>query len=157
MLRILFAAVLSYLMGGFPTAIVVGKLFRGIDIRQYGSGNAGATNAFRVLGWKLALPVVLIDVFKGVAAVLFVAPLALPSAVLPAEAVRLICGVAAVAGHVWTPYAGFRGGKGVGTGFGAMIAIAPLPTAMASIVWIWVVLLTGYVSLASMLGAASVP
>jgi len=156
-LGILLAVVLSYLLGGIPTAILVGKVFRGIDIREYGSGNAGATNAFRVLGWKLALPVVVVDVLKGTAAVLLVARLASLPAGQPATWVRLACGVAAVAGHVWTPYAGFRGGKGVGTAFGAMVALLPIPLLIAAGIWLVIVLVSGYVSLGSMVSAVSVP
>ncbi len=157
MFRLLIAIIISYLVGGIPTALVTGKVFRGIDIRQHGSGNAGATNAFRVLGWKIALPVMLVDVLKGTFATLVISKLALGSVGWPATAVELACGVAAVFGHIWTPYAGFRGGKGVGTALGVLIGLAPLAMLFAALVWLALVMFTGYVSVGSMLGAVSVP
>ncbi len=157
MAQLIFAVVVSYLLGGIPTSVIVGKVFRGIDIRQHGSGNAGATNAFRVLGWKLALPVVVVDILKGTVAVLFVSALAIGAVKAPEVVIRLACGIAAIAGHIWTPFAGFRGGKGVGTGFGVMIALAPLPLLLGAVVWIVLVLFTGYVSVGSIVGAISVP
>ena len=157
MLRLLIAVVVSYLVGGFPTALVTGKVFRGIDIRQHGSGNAGATNAFRVLGWKVALPVMIVDVLKGTFATLVISKLAVGSVAWPVAAVELACGVAAGLGHIWTPYAGFRGGKGVGTALGVMIGLAPLAMLFAALLWFALVMFTGYVSVGSMLGAISVP
>jgi len=156
-LRLLVAILVSYFVGGFPTALVTGKVFRGIDIRQHGSGNAGATNAFRVLGWKIALPVMIVDVLKGTFATLVISKLALGAVGWPPTAVELVCGVAAVFGHIWTPYAGFRGGKGVGTALGVMIGLAPLAMLFAAVLWLAVVMFTGYVSVGSMLGAVSVP
>ena len=157
MIELLLAVALSYFVGGIPTSIITGKVFRGIDIREHGSGNAGATNVFRVLGWKLALPVMLVDVLKGTFATLVISGLALGAVAIPDTGVRLACGVAAVAGHIWTPYAHFRGGKGVGTAFGVLVSLAPLPALFAALIWITIVLFTGYVSLGSITGALTVP
>jgi len=115
---------LSYLAGSFPTSIVIGRLFFGLDIRSKGSGNAGGTNSFRVLGWKAGLAVVVVDVGKGALSALLISRLGLPTG-LPPLALGLIAGAAAVAGHVWTVFAGFRGGKGVATAAGARASRRP--------------------------------
>ncbi len=114
----------SYLVGSFPTSIVVTRIFLGIDVRQHGSGNAGATNVLRVAGWKAALPVALVDVLKGFgpAAVALWGPW--DCEVSRALAANL-CGAAAVLGHVFPIWAGFRGGKGIGTSAGALLALHP--------------------------------
>lgn len=149
--------VLSYLAGSIPTSIIAGKLLMGIDIREHGSKNPGATNAFRVLGKKIGITIGLIDIFKG-----FFASYILV-AVIPADEwintdIRaLIAGFTAVAGHIWTVFAGFKGGKGVGTAFGAFIGIAPIPSLIAAIVWCALTFGTGYVSLGSITAAAVLP
>ena len=116
---------LSYLLGSFPTSIVVGKVFFRRDIRAEGSGNAGGTNAFRVFGWKAGVLVILVDVGKGIAAALLVSRLASGSP-LPPDAVKLAAGTAATIGHVWTVFAGFRGGKGVATAAGTLAGVAQI-------------------------------
>lgn len=149
-----FALVLaSWLTGGIPTSYIVARAVRGIDLRQHGSGNLGATNAYRLLGWKAATPIFLIDIAKGFVPT-FVFP-TIDDAVAPAWA--LAYGTAAILGHVFSPFVGFRGGKGVATGAGAFLALAPLAVAVGLVVWIGIVLLTGYVSLASMLAACTIP
>ncbi|MCX7023814.1 MAG: glycerol-3-phosphate 1-O-acyltransferase PlsY [Spirochaetes bacterium] len=150
------AMLLSYLAGSFPTSIVVGRLFFGKDIRTGGSGNAGGTNAFRVFGWKAGLAVVIVDLGKGLAAALFISRLASGSG-LPDDSGKLLCGAAAVAGHVWTVFAGFRGGKGVATAAGALIATAPAATGIAALVFAGVIAATGTVSLGSLSAAAAFP
>jgi len=147
---------LSYLAGSFPTSIVIGRLLFGLDIRTKGSGNAGGTNSFRVLGWKAGIIVVIVDVGKGVLAALVVSKLGQPSA-LPPELLGLIAGSAAVIGHVWTIFAGFRGGKGVATAAGALLGLAPLPIALAALVFALVLFSTGIVSVASMSAALAFP
>lgn len=146
----------SYLAGSFPTSIVVGRLFFGKDIRKEGSGNAGGTNAFRVFGPAAGFAVVAVDVGKGALAALLFSRLGSPSG-LPAEALALLCGSAAVAGHVWTLFAGFRGGKGVATAAGALFAAAPLPAAFAALAFALVLLSTGIVSLSSLAAALAFP
>lgn len=140
---------LAYLLGSIPTAVWVSKLFFGVDVRTLGSGNAGATNVARTLGWKAALPVVLVDVGKGALAV------ALPKLLTVSFPVwlPLACAVAAVVGHTFPVFAGFRGGKGVATAGGGLLVLAPALVGIAALVWLFVVLATRIVSLASLLAA----
>jgi glycerol-3-phosphate acyltransferase PlsY len=149
--------VLSYLLGAFPSAIVIGRILRGIDIRQHGSGNAGATNAWRVLGWRGGLPVAVIDVAKGAAAAVGVSRLPLGPLPLSIEVVAILCGIAAVLGHVFPIYTGFRGGKGVATAGGMLLATAPIPVGCALGVFLLVLFLSGTVSLGSILAAWVIP
>lgn len=140
---------LAYLAGSIPTAVWVSKLFFGVDVRTLGSGNAGATNVARTLGWKAALPVVLVDVGKGALAA------ALPKLLLESFPLwlPLACAVAAVVGHTFPVFAGFRGGKGVATAGGGLLVLAPALVGIAALVWLLLVLATRIVSLASLLAA----
>ena len=140
----------SYLVGAIPTSYLAGRLFRGIDLREHGSRNLGATNVFRVLGWRFAIPVGLFDIAKGAIPTLVFAP-----KIGPAPLVALLCGIVAVLGHVYSVFVGFRGGKGVATAAGVMLAITPAALGVALLVWIVLVFLTGYVSVGS-IGAAAV-
>lgn len=142
----------AYLLGATPTAYLAGRLARGIDLREHGSRNLGATNVYRVLGWRWAIPVALVDVAKGAVPVALFARWA---GIDPWGAVAL--GIAAVLGHVFSPYMGFRGGKGVATALGMFLALAPLAVAIALPVWGGILWLTGYVSLSSVIAAASFP
>jgi acyl phosphate:glycerol-3-phosphate acyltransferase len=144
----------AYLVGAFPTSYVAGRLARGIDLRQHGSGNLGATNAFRVLGWRAATPIFLADMLKGFVPAWWF-PLLDGGGASPLWA--LAYGTAAVVGHVFSVFVGFRGGKGVATGAGVFLALAPAALAGALIVWGVVVYASGYVSLASILAAAMLP
>ena len=146
----IFWLLASYLLGSIPTSHVVSKLFAQIDLRQHGSGNLGATNLYRVLGWKYAVPVALFDIAKGAIPVLFFAP-----QVSQSQLFALACGVAAIVGHVFSVFVRFRGGKGVATAAGAMLGLTPLALGVAALVWVIVVRATGYVSLGS-IGAAVV-
>jgi glycerol-3-phosphate acyltransferase PlsY len=143
----------AYLIGAFPTSYVVGKLTKGIDLREHGSKNLGATNAFRVLGWRAAMPVFVVDIMKGF----------LPTSFFPAwdrsnvAEWALAYGAAAILGHVFSIYVGFKGGKGVATGAGVFLALAPVAIAVSLAVWISVLFLTGYVSLASIVASIVVP
>ena len=119
---------LSYLIGSIPTSIIVSKAAKGIDIREYGSGNAGGTNVMRVLGWKYGISVILLDAFKGVLAVIVVARLHYGS--IPFQnatpfddftLIQIIAGFSAVIGHIWTVFAGFKGGKGIATTFQVLL------------------------------------
>ena len=149
------AVALSYLSGSIPFAAAAGKL-RGVDLRKHGSGNLGATNVFRVLGWKVGLLVFLADALKG----------ALPVLLLPPRIAgahdpivwAIACGIAAIAGHVRPIFLRFRrGGKGVATAAGVFFALAPLPMAVTFGVFVAVVFATGYVSLGSMISAILLP
>jgi acyl phosphate:glycerol-3-phosphate acyltransferase len=142
----------SYFSGAIPTSYLVSRLFAKIDLRDHGSGNLGATNLYRVLGWKYAVPVALFDIAKGAIPVLVLAPLASSS-----QLFALACGIAAIIGHVFSVFVGFKGGKGVATAAGVMLALTPVALAVCAAVWALLVLLTGYVSLASIAAAAVLP
>jgi glycerol-3-phosphate acyltransferase PlsY len=142
----------SYLLGAIPTSHLVSRTFANIDLRQHGSGNLGATNLYRVLGWKYAIPVALFDIAKGLVPVVWFAP-----QVSRSELYALACGVAAILGHVFSLFVHFKGGKGVATAAGVMLGMTPLALATVATVWALVLLLTGYVSLASIAAAAVLP
>lgn len=153
---------LSYLAGSIPTSIIVGWVTKGIDIRDYGSGNAGATNAFRVLGWKPALVVVLVDIFKGWFAAAVISGWTFGAALgdLPfrdPHFTAIICGAAAVLGHTFTFFAGFRGGKGVGTLGGMLLHLFPLALLLGLAVWVAALIATGYVSVGSVTAVTLFP
>lgn len=152
MLDALLILIISYLIGSFPTAIIAGRLLKNIDIREHGSGNAGATNVLRVLGWKTGILVLLIDMFKGFVPVFWLAGIIHQS---PDYLIyyQILAGFAAIAGHIWTVFAGFKGGKGVGTSAGVFLGLAPLPLLIALSAFIVIVSLTRYVSLGSLLSA----
>jgi len=164
MFNLFFVIILSYLVGSIPTSIIIGKLVRGIDIREFGSGNAGGTNVFRVLGWKWGVSTILLDALKGAIAVIVVARMYLDNIpfnnITPFDdftLIQIICGVAAVVGHVFTVFAGFRGGKGIATGLGVLIMIVTVDMALAIGVFFLVVGLSRYISLGSLAAAISVP
>jgi glycerol-3-phosphate acyltransferase PlsY len=142
----------SYLLGAIPTSYLVSRSFAKIDLRQHGSGNLGATNLYRVLGWKYAVPVALFDIGKGIIPVVWFAPQASSS-----ELYALACGVAAIIGHVFSVFVRFKGGKGVATAAGVMLGMTPVALGTAAVVWAVVLLLTGYVSLGSIAAAAVLP
>lgn len=148
---IILATTSAYLLGSIPTAVWVSRLFHGIDIREHGSGNAGATNVIRVLGWKTGIPVLLVDVAKGWLAsslpVVFNLDAGGSSDMIN---LQILCGIAAITGHVYPVFAGFRGGKGVGTTVGVLLALNPLLTLLCLGLFIAVLLITGYVSVSSM-------
>jgi glycerol-3-phosphate acyltransferase PlsY len=148
----------SYILGSVPTAVWTGKIFHGIDIREHGSGNAGATNVMRVLGWKTGVPVLLIDMLKGWMAAML--PVFINIAARDSAAhtnIQIFAGVAAVIGHIFPIFAGFRGGKGVATITGVLLAIHPMLTLSCGGVFIVVLLITGYVSVSSMSAGVSFP
>ncbi|MEA1882192.1 MAG: glycerol-3-phosphate 1-O-acyltransferase PlsY [Candidatus Marinimicrobia bacterium] len=148
----------SYIAGSFPTSIIVGRITKGIDIRDHGSGNAGGTNVFRVLGWKPALVVITFDVFKGWLPAAILAPALFSSQPIPDLGVlQILCGFAAVLGHTYTIFAGFKGGKGVGTLGGVLLALFPTAFPFCLAVAVLTIILTGYVSLASILASSSLP
>ena len=151
---ILLALLAAYLLGSIPTALWVGRRLFGLaDIRAHGSGNAGATNTFRVLGPKAGSAVLLVDALKG-----FVAAYCLPAWLVSVGAIapehelyyKLGCGVLAIVGHIYPVFAQFRGGKGVATVLGMMLGVAPATVGVCLLVFIVLLLLFRYVSLASM-------
>jgi glycerol-3-phosphate acyltransferase PlsY len=152
---------ISYFVGSLMGAIIVGRLRGGVDIRQMGSGNAGGTNALRTQGLLFAFFVVVIDIGKGVIAAGVVPGLDLPFVPADPEISRnwltMCCAAAAVIGHVWPIYHGFKGGKGAATLVGTLIVLGPLLIVVMLLVWAIVVGLSGYVGLASMSAAVSLP
>jgi len=148
---------IAYLIGAIPTALIAGKLIKGIDIRKVGSGNVGATNTWRALGWKAGVAVLVIDLGKGLIAATLIPRIPLGPLPLGAPETAVLCGLAAVIGHVFPVYIGFRGGKGVATTTGMLIGVAPLPLGIAAGVFALALVLTGRVSIGSLLGAVSVP
>jgi glycerol-3-phosphate acyltransferase PlsY len=153
-LSIVLWVLAAYLLGAIPTSYLAGKMGRGIDLREHGSKNLGATNVYRILGWKYAIPVALFDIAKGAIPVLLVSGWA-GAAKHPWLPVAL--GGAAVLGHMFSPFVSFKGGKGVATAAGMFLALAPLAVLIAMAVWVLCLWLTGYVSLSSIVAVASVP
>ena len=148
----------AYLLGSVPSAVWIGKAVKGVDVREHGSKNAGATNAMRVLGVKTGIPVLLIDVFKGFAAV----KLALLSPAFEAGTnalmnFQLALGAVAVLGHVFPVFAGFRGGKGVATIIGILLALHWQATLVAIVVFFITLFISKYVSLGSLMMGLSYP
>lgn len=143
---------LSYLLGATPTSYVIGKVFHGIDLRDHGSGNLGATNAFRVLGARSAVPVVLVDVAKGFVPVWLFADLAGAG-----FGWTLAFGAAAILGHMFSVWVRFKGGKGIATSAGVFLGLAPWAVLGGLLVWCALTLPTGYVSLGSIGAALALP
>ena len=154
----LLLIIFAYLIGSIPTALLVSKRFFGIDIRDYGSGNMGATNTFRVLGSRYGTMVMVIDILKGMAAVMLynLLPFYLNHD-LERTNLMLGLGLAAVAGHIFPVFAGFRGGKGVATLLGMVLAIQPVIAISCIGIFAVVLYLTRYVSLSSILAAIALP
>jgi acyl phosphate:glycerol-3-phosphate acyltransferase len=147
----IIAIVAAYLLGSIPTAVWIGKVFHGIDVREHGSGNAGTTNTIRILGWKTGIPVLVIDMAKGwTAAMLPVILKIAPTGSPQLTNLQILTGLIAIVGHIFPLYAGFRGGKGVATVAGAMLAIHPFLTLSCFGVFLIVLILTGIVSVSSM-------
>lgn len=147
----------AYLIGSIPTAVWWGKRYYGIDVREFGSGNAGATNTFRVLGKKAGIPVLFIDILKGTVAVLLVYLSSYEFDSNEFVALELGLGIAALVGHVFPVFAGFRGGKGVATILGIVICLTPATSLLVLSVFLVVLLATKYVSLSSMTAGVSFP
>lgn len=155
----LLTALIAYLFGSIPTAVWVGKRFYGIDVRTQGSKNAGATNTFRVLGKKAGIIVLAVDSIKGLAA--STAPLILQSTGFFTThnliELQIMAGMMAIVGHIFPLFAGFKGGKGVATAAGMMLGIHPQGVGLCVGIFLVVLILTGYVSVGSMIAAISFP
>src|SRR5690348_9597818 len=153
--------ILSYLLGSIIGSLVVGRLRGGVDIRRLGSGNAGGTNALRTQGRSFAIWVLLIDVAKGWIAARPVADWLLPGIDAAPSEIRLwapaACGLAVIVGHIYPVWYGFRGGKGVATLIGVVLGLDPVLLLPMLLTWFIGLVLFGFVGLASMLGAASIP
>lgn len=150
MLAIILAVILGYLLGSIPFGLLVGKAWTGIDVRRHGSGNIGATNVLRTAGVGPAVIVLLLDATKGIAA-------ATLGITIGDHPIGVISGVASVVGHNWPLFLGFKGGKGVATGLGVLVTIAPLSVPVLGGIFLLTVTASRYVSLGSILSAAAVP
>jgi len=152
---------ISYFIGSFMGAMIMGRLRGGVDIRTMGSGNAGGTNALRTQGFLFALGVVLVDVGKGVIGAGIVPGLEIPYVPQDPEISRtwltIACAAAAVFGHVWPIYHGFKGGKGAATLVGTLVILAPKLIVGVLLVWGWMLIMTGFVGLATMTAATALP
>lgn len=164
MLWIIFGIAISYLLGSFPTAYIFGRLLKGIDIRKFGSGNVGATNALRVLGKGPGILVLILDILKGFITVICIANLiALKTTLISQDFLRIILGITCISGHNWTIFLGFKGGKGIATTFGVLIGlsikIAGLKFILGLVVLTWfsVFLLLRMVSVASVIAGIALP
>ncbi len=158
LVKVLASAGLSYVIGSIPTAYIFGRLLKGLDIRQHGSGNVGATNAFRVLGKGPGTAVLILDIIKGIIPVVFVAGF-LDASVTG----RIIAAVAAVCGHNWTCFLNFKGGKGIATTLGVLIGLtvvipqARIAVLLCVVVWTLAFLVSRIVSLSSLITAICLP
>ncbi|MEZ4691820.1 MAG: glycerol-3-phosphate 1-O-acyltransferase PlsY [Ignavibacteria bacterium] len=164
MLNLIGIIVTSYLIGSIPSALIVGKLFKKIDIRNYGSGNLGSTNAFRVLGVPLGILVQAMDISKGLIAVLFVStffydnlPFTNYTPFEDLTVLKIIAGISAVLGHTFSVFVNFKGGKGINTALGMLISLAPVDVGISVGFFILIVLSSGYVSLGSIVASFVFP
>lgn len=164
LLRLIIIIVQSYIIGSIPSALIISKRFFGFDVREKGSGNMGSTNVFRTMGWKAGVVVQVADILKGFLAVSLVAyffeaqmPFANRTPFQDETVVMLIAGLSAVLGHMYSVFAGFRGGKGMNTSLGVLLAVAPVELAVALGVFLLMFTTSGYVSLGSIAAAMSVP
>lgn len=164
MLRIISSIIISYLIGSIPTAYIFVKILKGADIRKFGSGNVGATNAFRLLGWGPAITILLIDILKCFVVVVFLADyLILYIKDIPAEIIRVLLGVICILGHNWTIFLNFKGGKGVASSLGFLLGLSFKVSGFGVILflmlltWLLVFLIFRIVSVASVIAAFSLP
>ena len=154
----LLFVLLAYLTGAFPSAVWVGKTFYKIDVREFGSGNAGATNTFRVLGKKAGIPVLIMDIFKGWLSVNYISFLTnIPESAEAVFEIKLAFGIAAVIGHLFPIYTGFRGGKGIATLLGLLIGLHAVAALYSILVFVIVFITSKYVSLGSIIAAIAFP
>ena len=144
--------VLSYFIGAVPTGLLLVRLLKGMDIRRLGSGNIGAVNVLRVAGAGTAVAVLVVDILKGLVPTLLAGRVSFSSPWLV-----VLCGLAAIAGHNWSVFLGFHGGKGIATSYGVLLGMSQPAAALAAVVWVAVVAVTRYSSLGSLLAVASVP
>lgn len=164
MLWIIPAITVSYLIGSLPTAYIFGRLLKGIDIRNFGSGNVGATNAFRVLGKRAGITVLILDIIKGLIAVLFWGNIVASRITgISDETLRVILGLSCVVGHNWTIFLGFKGGKGIATTLGVLGGLAikfsglKLILSLAILSWLLIFIMSRIVSVASVLTGIMLP
>jgi glycerol-3-phosphate acyltransferase PlsY len=151
------SVVIAYLLGSIPSAVWIGKYFYGVDVREHGSGNAGATNVLRTLGKKAGISVLLLDMLKGFVAVNLSYLISFPQGSEDGTTIRAVLALAAIVGHIFPVFANFRGGKGVATMTGALIALSPLASLIAVVIFFLMLAATKYVSLSSIVTALTLP
>ena len=156
-LQDILLAVIAYLIGSVPTSVWIGKWLYDVDVRKHGSGNSGATNSLRILGKKVGIIVLVIDILKGWLAVGIVIFSSYPPGSIQRIHLEVILASAAIIGHILPVYAGFKGGKGVATGLGIILAFSPLVALLCILIFAVVFFTSHFVSLASMLGSLSFP
>ncbi len=161
---IFLIALISYLIGSFPTALLISKTFFKLDIRTAGSGNMGSTNTFRLFGWKWGIVVQIIDLLKGYIHVTIIATSLGAGLVFPNATyfenitlLKILAGLSAIAGHIWPVFAGFKGGKGINTAAGMILGFVPVDVAIALELFILAVISSGYISLGSIVAAFTIP
>ena len=158
MIELVILLLISYITGSFPTSIVMTRVIKNIDIREHGSGNAGATNVFRVLGWKYAILVLAFDIFKGWLPTAVYATIIFQKLPVPDQGlVQILFGFAAVIGHIFPIFTGFKGGKGVGSLIGVLLALYTLVFPICLLIGVAAITTTGYVSLGSISAAIALP
>ncbi|WP_246047615.1 glycerol-3-phosphate 1-O-acyltransferase PlsY [Leptospira ilyithenensis] len=150
----LLAILASYLLGGIPVGFLIAKKVKGIDLREHGSKNIGATNVGRVIGWKYGSVALVLDALKGAIPVLLADYIPSPYSLATSE---ILLGCVAILGHTFTPYLGFKGGKGVATALGVYLTLVPVVTLCAVVIFFIVYKISGFVSLGSILGTLSMP
>jgi len=157
MMSFILILLVAYVLGSISPSILISKMVKGIDVRTTGSGNAGMTNAMRLLGAKWGTLVALIDVTKGFVAAMVVTKLLGTEIEMDPVLLRILAGSAAVAGHIWTIFHGFKGGKGVLTLSGAVLGVAPIPIGICLLIFFAVFGISRYVSLGSIIGSICLP
>ncbi|MFH1564185.1 MAG: glycerol-3-phosphate 1-O-acyltransferase PlsY [Nitrospirota bacterium] len=150
-MEIILIIIMSYLIGSIPTAYLVGRIFGKVDIRTIGSGNVGASNVYRAVGKTAGISVLIIDILKGFLPVCLVHYLGYDILTM------IVAGLGAISGHVWTVFLKFKGGKGVATGLGVFLGLAPVPILIILVIFILVVAISKYISLGSIIGAFLLP
>ena len=155
MLALVLSLIGSYFLGSIPFGLLAARL-KGMDIRKHGSGNIGATNVWRVCGWRYGLPVFVLDVLKGVAAVWLARWLAVRFSGDVAWC-GIVAAMACIIGHSFPVWLGFKGGKGVATSLGVFLGLMPVPSLIALVLWVAIFKMSGYVSLASIVAAVALP
>ncbi len=162
--QIFLGTIISYIIGSIPTAYIFGRLLKGADIRKFGSGNVGATNAFRMLGKGPGITVLVIDILKGFVAVVLIGNIpALKTSFVSDEVLRIVLGVSCICGHNWTIFLGFKGGKGVATTFGVLLGLATQITglrlilALVILIWLLTFAITRIVSISSFTCGVALP
>lgn len=164
MFWIIIGILISYIIGSIPTAYIFGRLLKGIDIRNFGSGNVGATNAFRVLGRGAGIIVLCLDIFKGFIIVVFLADFLISkNTLIPHQVLRIILGISSICGHNWTIFLSFKGGKGIATTFGVLLGLSfkiaglKLIIILLILTWLSLFLIVRIVSIASVITGLALP